>query len=325
MSEPNRYWHYFDEAWKQVIERFFPGFLHFFIPDLYEDVDFSRRFEFLDKEMEQLSQRSQKGAKYVDKLVKVFLKDGSEEWILVHIEVEADAKEGFSQRMFRYFYRIFDRYGRQVVSIAILTGEASETVDGKYERTAYGSGVDFRYLVSRLMDYQREELEKDNNPFALVVFASQERERLQRGGDGFNAKWYLIRKLYERGYSREEVVGLFEFIDWVIQLNDEEENRLWEEIGTLEEVKQMPYITSVERIGLRKGREEGLQQGLQPLLQQGLQQMVIDALEVRFEEIPSLISESIHQTKDPDRLKALHRQAIRSRSLEEFQQGLNGN
>ena len=318
MSEPNVYWHYFDEAWKQVIERFFPGFLHFFIPDLYEDVDFSRRFEFLDKEMEQLSQRSQKGAKYVDKLVKVFLKDGSEEWILVHIEVEADAKEGFSQRMFRYFYRIFDRYGRQVVSIALLTGEASETVDGKYERTVYGSGVDFRYLVSRLMDYQREELEKDDNPFALVVFASQERERLRRDVDGFDAKWYLIRKLYERGYSREEVVGLFEFIDWVIQLNDEEEDkRFWEEVKTLEEVRKMPYVTTGERIGLRKGREEGLQQGLQ--------QMVIDALEVRFEEIPSLISESIHQTKDPERLKALHRQAIRSASLEEFQQGLNGN
>lgn len=91
----------------------------------------------------------------------------------------------------------------------------------------------------------------------------------------------------------------------------------------------MPYVTTGERIGLRKGREEGLQQGLQQGLQrglqQGLQQMVIDALEVRFEEIPSLISESIHQTKDPDRLKALHRQAIQSRSLEEFQQGLNGN
>ena len=68
-----------------MIERFFPQFLRFFVLDLCNDVGFSRGFFFLDKEMEQLSQQSIKGAKFVDKLVQVFLKDGNEQWILVHI------------------------------------------------------------------------------------------------------------------------------------------------------------------------------------------------------------------------------------------------
>ncbi|MDI6794513.1 MAG: transposase, partial [bacterium] len=87
MTNQDRYWAYFDEAWKKIIERFFPQLLRFFVPDLYEDVDFSKGITFLDKEMEQLSKRSVKGAKYVDKLAKVYLKSGEEQWILVHIEV----------------------------------------------------------------------------------------------------------------------------------------------------------------------------------------------------------------------------------------------
>ncbi|MDI6793291.1 MAG: hypothetical protein QME81_10555 [bacterium] len=85
MVNQDRYWAYFDEAWKKIIERFFPQLLRFFVPKFYEDVDFSKEVAFLDKEMAQLSLKSVKGAKYVDKLVKVYLKDGTDQWVLVHI------------------------------------------------------------------------------------------------------------------------------------------------------------------------------------------------------------------------------------------------
>ena len=41
-------------------------------------------------------------------------------------------------------------------------------------RRAFGSGVEFNYLPFNLMDYEREQLETDNNPMALVVLAAQE-------------------------------------------------------------------------------------------------------------------------------------------------------
>ena len=325
MLNQDRYWAYFDEAWKKVIERFFPQLLRFFVPNLYEDVDFSKGVSFLDKEMEQLSIRSVKGAKYVDKLVKVHLKaclelmrrDGKEQWILVHIEVQGYPDEEFSERMFRYFYKIFDRHGKRVVSMAILTGAEGTSQEGRFELKAYGSGVDFRYLTFRLMDYDREKLLNDPNPIAIVVLASQEREHAKRRGDKFNAKRYLIRKLYERGYGRDEIRALFEFIDWVLQLSDYEEKIIWEEIKELEEVKGMPYITSVERIGM----ERGLQQGL---LEDG-REMILEALDERFgEEVPSFISNAVNQIENRDTLKSLLRYAIRCVSLEEFKQALNG-
>ena len=93
-------------------------------------------------------------------------------------------------------------------------------------------------------------LEADENPMALVVLAAQQVDR-------FDAKWYLIRKLYDRGYSREEIIALFKFIDWVIRLSATEEIRLWDELQTLEEVNRMPYVTSVERIGMERGLQQG--------------------------------------------------------------------
>jgi len=312
MSNQDRYWAYFDEAWKKIIERFFPQLLQFFVPNLYEDVDFSKVVTFLDKEMEQLSIISMKGAKYVDKLAKVYLKDGSEEWILVHIEVQGYPDKEFSLRMFRYFYKIFDRYGKRIVSIAILTTSEEGTGEGKYELKAYGSGVDFRYLCFRVMAYDRDSLEEDANPIAMVVLAAQERERAKRKGEMFNAKRYMIRKLYERGYGRDEIRGLFEFIDWILQLSDEEEDIVWEEVKELEEVKGMPYVTSGERIGMRKG-----------FLVEG-REMVLEALDERFDEVSFDIFNAVNQIEEREMLKSLLRCAIRCASLEEFKQALNG-
>ena len=264
------------------------------------------------KEMEQLAIRSVKGAKYVDKLVKVYLRDGKEQWILVHIEVQSYPDKEFSERMFRYFYKIFDQHGKKVVSMAILTGTERIPGEGRFDLKAYGSGVDFRYLTFRLMDYNREEQEKDDNPIALVVLACQEKERARRKGERFNVKLFLIRKLYEKGYGRDEIIGLFEFIDWVIQLSDEEERQLWEEIKELEEVKGMSYITSVERIGMERG-----------LLEDG-REMVLEALSERFGEVQSEIANAVNQIENRDVLKSLLRCAIRCASLEEFKQAMNG-
>jgi flagellar biosynthesis/type III secretory pathway protein FliH len=130
--------------------------------------------------------------------------------------------------------------------------------------------------------------------------------------------------LYERGYGKDEIRVLFEFIDWVLQLSEEEEDLIWEEIREHEEAKGMPYITSVERIGMRKGMEKGLQQGLQQGLLEDGREMVLEALDERFGEVSDEISNAVNQLEDRDTLKFLHRYVIRCASLEEFKQVLNG-
>ena len=79
-----------DALWKGLIEDLFDDFLRFYFPESVNLFDFNRKFEFLDKELEQLfpQQQDDFSPKYVDKLVKVFTKKGKEEWILIHIEVQ---------------------------------------------------------------------------------------------------------------------------------------------------------------------------------------------------------------------------------------------
>src|SRR5207253_5432946 len=58
-----------------------------------------------------------------DKLFKVWLQEGDEVWLLIHIEVQGQAQAIFPQRMFVYNSRTFDRYNRAVVSLAVLADD----------------------------------------------------------------------------------------------------------------------------------------------------------------------------------------------------------
>src|SRR5438132_6664726 len=58
-----------------------------------------------------------------DKLFKVWLQEGDEVWLLIHIEVQGQAQATFPQRMFVYNIRTFDRYNRAVVSLTVLADD----------------------------------------------------------------------------------------------------------------------------------------------------------------------------------------------------------
>src|SRR5580692_2664960 len=116
-----------DTLWKVVMEEVFDDLLRFLFSDAGEVYDLERGFLFLDKELAELYAEPDKDSdtRFVDKLVKVYHRDGEEEWVLLHVEIQGDLsdRDQFSARMFRYFYRIFDRFRRPVSAIAIFTGQ----------------------------------------------------------------------------------------------------------------------------------------------------------------------------------------------------------
>ncbi|AOC54037.1 hypothetical protein amyaer_3332 [Microcystis aeruginosa NIES-2481] len=113
--------------------------------------------------------------------------------------------------------------------------------------------------------------------------------------------------MYEQGYQREDILNLFKFIDWLMSLPTKLEQEFQQKLNQYEEEKRMPYITSVERMGMEKGMRES----------------VIDALEIRFENVPSELVNKISQIQDTSLLKNLHRQAITLDSISDFQDYLN--
>jgi len=93
-----------DILWKGMLEVVFDDLLRFVFPKADEVFDMKRGFTFLNKELAQMYPEPGKKSdtKFVDKLVKVYQKDGSEEWVLCHVEVQGQDDPTFAKRMFRY-------------------------------------------------------------------------------------------------------------------------------------------------------------------------------------------------------------------------------
>jgi hypothetical protein len=77
----------YDSPWKEALDHYLQPFMAFFFPQAHAEIDCSRGYEALDKELQQVAQAAAVGRRVVDKLVKVWRKDGAEEWVLIHIEV----------------------------------------------------------------------------------------------------------------------------------------------------------------------------------------------------------------------------------------------
>ena len=71
----------------------------------------------------------------------------------------------------------------------------------------------------------------------------------------------LVKGLYHRGFRAEKVRRLFRVLDWLLRLPKETEKIVWKEIEKIERENAMPYVTSVERIGIERGLEMGMEKG----------------------------------------------------------------
>lgn len=259
----------YDSPWKQILQLYFQDFMQFFFPQAYEEIDWSRGNEFLDKELQQVVRDAVLGRRLADKLVKVYRTGGEESWIMIHIEVQSQEESNFAERMFVYNYRIFDLYKLSVASLAVLGDEQVNWRPNQFGYELFGCRVNFHFPVIKLVDYQQRqsELEVSRNPFATVVMAHLKAietrdNRIERK----QQKLVLVRRLYEQGFEREDIINLFGFIDWMLSLPIELEQEFWQEIRNFEESKRMQYITSVERIGFQKGIEQSQNQIKQVLL-----------------------------------------------------------
>ncbi|MGB0386188.1 MAG: hypothetical protein ACPGWR_15375 [Ardenticatenaceae bacterium] len=326
----------YDSPWKDVLNRYLPECLVFFFPEVAQQIDWSKGYEFLDKELEQITPQSTVTQRTVDKLVKVFLKPPQvkeskrrkvskkklvlapkEIWLLIHIEVQSQYDSGFGVRMYIYNYRIFDVYGQKVVSLAILGDERSTWRPDSYNYEMLGCELKFKFPIVKLLDYKNKwnELEQSPNPFAVVVMAHlQTQETRHKPEERFEFKWKLIRSLYERGYSNEDVRQLFHFIDWMMKLPEELAYQLDERITEYEEEQKMRYVTSIERHGIQKGLQLGVLKNAR--------KAILKVLQVRFRNIslPPTLVEMIQGIDKEDVLETLHEESITVESVPTFEQ-----
>ena len=249
-----------DILWKVIIEEVFPDLLRFIYPDANDEYNMERGFEFLDKELAELNPQpdEEKDSRFADKLVKVYHRDGVEEWVLLHVEVQGDTqdRDAFAERMYTYFYRIRDRYPDRLVSaLAIFTGENGNRMPGKYSYEYRGTKLTYEYPTVSILDYSDEELDKSSNPFAQVVIAAK--MRLQEGkvpeDELLNNKLLAARKLTEKGFGMEKIRAIFNFLRNYVLFEKPETNRKFDNL--FKETDKTSVMNTVEYLKM-EGKEE---------------------------------------------------------------------
>jgi len=249
----------FDSPWKDAIETYFPDFIAFFFPHIYPDIDWSRERHFLDQELQQVVRDAELGKRLADKLVQVWRVNGEETWVLAHIEVQSSEQSNFAQRMHVYNYRLSDRYNIPIASLAVLGDERTSWRPNHYQTELWGCSVTFQFPIIKLLDYGQnwQALEEDRNPFAVVVMAHLKAQETRRDSQQRKQwKFNLTRRLYEQGYGRQDILNLYRFIDWLLVLTEGLEMEFRQEIEQFEQERQMPYISSIERMAMREARQE---------------------------------------------------------------------
>ncbi|HVV68159.1 MAG TPA: DUF4351 domain-containing protein [Gammaproteobacteria bacterium] len=206
-----------------------------------------------------------------------------------------------------------------IISIAILIDDDPNWRINHYREECFGTYLEVGYIVVKLLDYQhrRQELAAINNRFAIIMLAQLTvLETKHNPIVRLKAKTALTRLLYERGYSRQDIIQLFTLIDWLVTLPEELVIKYNETLKEIEEEKQVDFITTPERVGIQKGIQQGFQQGLKTGLQKGEAALLIRLLQHRFHHLPSNYLTRIQQA-DSNTLLIWGERVLDANTLEE--------
>ncbi len=255
-----------DRLWKGIIEDLFVDFLYYFRPYLAEnEVDFSKGFEFMDKDLDILKPESERGLRHADKLIKFYTKTGGYKFVLLHIEVQGYKDLHFAERMFEYHYRIRDKWKVPVCAFVLYTNE-----EVGYQPTLYREGFDeteilYRFPTFNLKQKTQKELEVKGNPFSIVMKVAQKAMQKRFLSDSKQLVWKieLVKELSAEGFSVGKVRNILDFIRLYVSFATESNaQNLDQEIDKIiKPVKNMGLQEMIKEAYIEEGITQGITQG----------------------------------------------------------------
>jgi predicted transposase YdaD len=253
-----------DTLWKGILENLCEDFILFFFQDAQQLLDLGKGFEFLDKELEQLFPAEVSEApKFVDKLVKVFSRQGQEEWVLIHIEVQGYQDTDFAKRMFTYFYRILDKYGKPVTAIAIFTDANKNYHPVAFDYHFLGTRNTFQFNTYKIIDQDEAALSQNENPFAVVIVTVLLALKKKKLDDQslFELKYLLARNLLKRKIARKKIDDLLIFLGQYVRFADSKYSIKFDHV--IEELTEKQSSMGIREMVLDQAKSEGKKEGKQ--------------------------------------------------------------
>lgn len=224
---------------KEIVELLFP--------EIYTKINWDIKSEALDNELLEIQKEifSKEEAEKIisDKIIKVKMKDNESKILFIHVEVQSYSSNEnvFSERMFRYFYRIWDKFRYKYNDISDIVGSAIYTYKG-------AAGKDKRFVYNlpdlhdeiiiynfRTIDVETLELDSINNenPLKLVFkIAKKLLSTVANDNEIFLAKVELFNELvnYNKVKTIDQRKALVYFLEYLFLIQDDSLSERFKEI-----------------------------------------------------------------------------------------------
>lgn len=270
--------------------------MSFFFAEISKQIDWTKRPRFRDKELAGISLGSRPDSSLADKLIEVALRDGRVQWVLIHIEVQAQRDALLARRVLNYNYRIFTEYAQPVASLVLLADEDPNWLPAAFHNEVLGTVMGISFSIAKLTDYaaRSDELFASHNPFALITLAHLRTQQSRHDPDElFAAKWQLTKLLYQHGWPKQRIIILFKVINWMMALPETHQERYWQDLLKFEKERKMEWISPLEQSFIDKGWKKGLEQGME----QGRKEQALKLLErhlvKRFGPLPKTVQNKL--------------------------------
>ena len=251
--------------------------------------------------------------KAMDLVVRVGLKDGSEEFILVHTEFQARRDPDFAKRMYEYFSQLYLRYGKPIVPIVVFTDDAkwrkpvADTFDIRLGEEVY---MHFKYHLIKLKHFDYRQFLESDNPLAFALMAKMDYKPSQR----VRLKADFLRWILGIPIDPARRSLLVDFVETYVALNRKEEVEFDNFVQKPEYKEVEKMVTTYEKRGIEKGIEKGREEGMLDAKRETLAHL----LEKRFGGLKKSSINKIQRVRSTKRLDSLILGVLDAESIEQL-------
>ncbi len=310
-----------DQLFKTLFQTFLADLLSLAEPEALGFLDLSR-VRFLDKETFTFWPEGER--REVDLLATVPVRGSASEGdrYLLHVEIEAEARSGMDDRLWRYDHVLLARYGFPVLTLLVNLrgGEPGVSRRTVPKRTSYREISALHYTVFNLAGCPAEEYLARPEPLAWGLAALMRPVRLGRA----ELKMECLRRIAALDLDDIRSFLLANCVETYLELTPEETAE-FEALRPFENLEvRVMEMTWADKM-MEKGRVEGLEQGLRQGLAQGqatavqaLRRVVLQQLGQRFGPVPEPARRHVTRIDSLERLTEIATKLLTARSLDDL-------
>ncbi|MGL6185842.1 MAG: Rpn family recombination-promoting nuclease/putative transposase [Clostridium chrysemydis] len=307
----------FDAAWKTILEAFEIEMVELLFPEVYPEIDWNLGTESLDNDLREIAREifDKDSSKTIisDKIIKVRTKNNKNKIIFIHIEVQSysSGDEVFSERMFKYFYRLFDKFKYknkeegEIIAAAIYTYKGDSGKDKNYIYKPLKFKENILQYNFKVIDVEKMDLNilSEENPLKLVFkMAKKLLKTSSKDIDIFNSKIELAEelRLYDKVKNEEQVKALVDFLEYLFLIKDKFLEEKFEDYKkskggvykmTVEEVRRLYYEGKGIEKGIEKGKIEGFKEAISKIIDVLDDKTISEKFEISIDEVKKIREE----------------------------------